>query len=129
MVADVAAGTVTGHGSDVVLGDHYVVVGSEHDDTLIGDDGDDQLSEGGAERLLSYLPALTWYGTAGPDVVQAAPTADRRTGRLVADGRGGADRILGTTRRDRIDGGPGRDRADGAGGADTCVAVEVRRSC
>jgi Ca2+-binding RTX toxin-like protein len=83
----------------------------------------------GAERLLSYLPALTWRGTDGPEMVAADPTFDPRTSRLIADGRGGADRINGTIRADRIDGGSGRDIAHGYDGADTCVAVEVRRSC
>lgn len=83
----------------------------------------------GAEALMSYLPALTWYGTDGADKVEADPTYDRRTRRLVAHGRAGDDRITGTTRADLIDGGPGVDVGQGRTGDDTCIDVEVRRSC
>lgn len=267
VVADIAADTITGHGQDVVVGDHYAVLGSRHDDTLIGDDGDDELygwdgaddlrggpgddrlddsgtyfrrgtaagddvldggpgrddldsddgndrllggggadylsgysDEGavilagpgndhvssvlvlsgeqgldagrgndlvyllpgylvdgavvrprtvidlaagtaripaydltfpfaGTDRLMSYLPALTWSGTDGPDRLEAAPAFDEHNQRLVADGRGGDDRINGTHRADRIDGGLGHDTANGEGGNDECISVEVERSC
>jgi len=267
IVADVGAGTVTGNGQDVVVGDHYAIFGSRYDDTLIGDEGDDELygwdgaddlrggageddlsdsgqyfrpgtapaddvldggpgddrldvedgsdlllGRGGADALvsfseagtrihagpgddqidtllvlsdaqsvdgglgddlayllpayqvdgtyvrprtvidlaagtaripaydvtfpfagtdslMSYLGALTWSGTDGPDRLDAAPALDESTRRLVAHGRGGNDRISGTQRADLIDGGDGYDRADGAGGADDCISVEVQRSC
>lgn len=267
IVADVAADTVTGHGQDVVIGDHYGIFGSQYDDTLLGDDGEDELfgwdgadelrggagddqlddsgdytrpgrsaaddlldggpgrdrlgSEDGNDQLLgrgggdyiasfsstgarikagpgndhvdsvlvlsgeqaldagpgddlvyvlsgyevdgervhprtvidlvagtaripaydltfpfagtdalmSYLPALTWSGTDGRDTLDAEVALDVDSRRLIADGRGGNDRIRGTQHADRIDGGAGYDRADGQGGSDDCVSIEVQRSC
>ncbi|MEZ0581308.1 calcium-binding protein [Nocardioides sp. MH1] len=83
----------------------------------------------GADSLQSYLPALTWSGTEGRDTLDAEVALDPHSARLVADGRGGNDRIAGTQHADRIDGGAGWDRADGQGGVDTCIGVEVERRC
>ena len=83
----------------------------------------------GADGLSSYLRALTWYGTEGADKLEADPTFDRRTARLIAHGRGGDDRILGTQRADFIDGGAGTDVADARDGDDACRSIEIQRSC
>jgi len=61
--------------------------------------------------------------------VVADPTFYPGTEQLVADGRGGDDRIFGTTRADVIDGGPGADFANGWDGDDACTNVEIVRSC
>ena len=44
-------------------------------------------------------------------------------------GLGGRDGLFGNAGRDRLDGGAGYDLGNGGRGTDTCVRIEVRRSC
>ncbi len=50
-------------------------------------------------------------------------------GRVVLEGNGGNDDLIGGAANDLINGGPGRDRANGRKGTDRCVAVEDRNDC
>ncbi len=61
-------------------------------------------------------------GSDAPEVLRGS------TARLVADGRGGDDRLIGSSKDDVLIGGPGRDRVDGRDGVDRCRA-EVKRLC
>ncbi len=73
--------------------------------------------------LGAYLRS-DYYGTDGPDDVDG-PTYRR----LRAWTYGGDDVVTGSRRADYVDGGEGHDEASLGYGRDTCVAVEVRRSC
>ena len=79
----------------------------------------------GVERVGfgAYLLA-DYHGTDGPDDVRGPSNR-----RLRAWTYGGDDVVRGSRRADYVDGGGGRDKAFLRRGDDTCVAVEVRRSC
>lgn len=64
---------------------------------------------------------LDYLGSEGPDEVVVEGRA-----RLLADGRGGNDFLVGGPRNDRLVGGAGRDVVYGNGGTDTCDAERAR---
>lgn len=98
ITADLAAGTATGQGNDI-LTDVQNVIGSNHDDTIVGSaidnpilngaDGNDTINGGdGADGILG--------GTDGPD----------------ADTSGGDDLLAGDAGADTVDGEDGDDTVD-----------------
>ena len=96
-------GTAGGYGSDTLV-DVTVVIGSEFDDVLKGDDSPNTLiGLGGNDRII---------GRAGDDVIEGGPGADELFGNA------GDDDISGGTQPDVIRGGSGNDHIDGGGAAD-----------
>lgn len=95
VMVDLQAGTATGEGSDTLIGIENVA-GSQHADTIVGDDGDNRFSGGDGDD--------TMIGGAGNDVLS---------------GQLGADTLFGNDGNDRLSGGSGDDTLDGGLGRDT----------
>jgi Ca2+-binding RTX toxin-like protein len=149
VVVDLATGTATGQGNDVMssvegargtaLGD--TVTGSGSANTIEGRGGNDRLLGGdGADTLLGGAGDDTLDGQAGTDRASFADatraiTADLAAGTATGDGRDsllriesllggpGADRLFGGPASDTLEGGPGNDRLDGRGGRDLLTFV------
>ena len=139
---DFATGTASGGDAE---GDTFAnfehIGGSDHADTLIGDDGDNWFwGSGGADSLdgaAGYDGLNYWNSDAGVNVNLAAGTAsgghaegdtfanfEGIIGSAHADtltGDGGGNWIEGGGGDDRLDGGEGGDNLTGQGGADTFV--------
>lgn len=85
---------------------------------------DDQLGSLLGWSVLNFsVPGarLDYLGSEGPDEVVVEGRA-----RLLADGRGGNDFLVGGPRNDRLVGGEGRDVVYGNGGTDSCDAERAR---
>ncbi len=144
VTVDLAAGTATGQGTDIVSG-FETVIGSAFDDVLIGDDfanmlvggaGDDMLrGGGGSDTLLGGSGNDTLDGGAGFDVANfsssaAAVHADLAAGLAIGDGTdvlisieglfGSAhnDVLRGDAGNNWLWGGDGDDVLDGGAGHD-----------
>ncbi len=91
-----ASGVTTGDGADVLAAVENVV-GSSHDDTLVGDGAANEIS-----------------GGAGADTLSSAGGNDRLVG---ADG---ADSLFGEDDDDEMSGGAGNDHLDGGTGVNVC---------
>lgn len=110
---DLAAGTATGEGADMLTGVENVV-GSGHGDLLAGNNGINVLR-----------------GRNGFDVLNARGGADRAFGGKGHDtmrGHGGDDRLFGEAGNDVHHGGSGTDRCSGGPGADSQTSCEFRFS-
>jgi Ca2+-binding RTX toxin-like protein len=92
---DLAAGTASGEGEDVLRNIEHVN-GSRFDDVLVGDDGANALRGKEGDDVLR--------GDGGDDVLM---------------GEAGDDRLAGGEGDDRLDGGAGNDVLDGGAGTDT----------
>lgn len=144
---DLAAGTATGHGTDTVVSGATArpigVIGSAHDDTLLGTLGRDVIDAGGGDDTVMtgsgadvVRPDSTgrtrsgWrlddtrpegLSEAGDDVVSTGPGSDGVHVQLGADvvrGGGDVDRLASgsSDRGTRLLGGAGKDRLSGVGG-------------
>ncbi len=103
LVVDLAAGTVTGDGTDTVVGGIGAVVGGPFDDVMTGSDGPDLLYGGpGSDRI---------SGGRGDDDLNAG-------GRFEEEPETAPNTILGGPGGDRIFGGEGDDLARGGSGDD-----------
>jgi Ca2+-binding RTX toxin-like protein len=86
------------------------------DDEILGGTGSDKLSGGrGKDRIVAGE---------GDDLLTGGSNRDRGEG-----GSGGTEELIGGKGDDVLKGGRGRDRGRGGPGWDTCVDIEVRRSC
>lgn len=82
IVADVAADTIAGEGMDVVVGDHYAILGSPYDDVITGSDADDTIFGGaGADRISGGAgnDSLYDWGAVKTRLATTCWTADRVT--------------------------------------------------
>jgi hypothetical protein len=133
VVANLAAGTASGQGSDTLLGienltgssatdtltgdaNPNVISGMDGDDTLAGSDGDDMIDGGAGNDILS--------GGGGNDSLLGGDGNDTVSGdggNDTASGDAGADAVLGGEGDDLMLLGPGNDRAGGGNGNDTIV--------
>lgn len=103
LVVDLASGTVTGDGTDTVVGGIGAVVGGPFDDVLTGSDGPDVLYGGpGSDRI---------SGGRGDDDLNAG-------GRLEEEPETAANTLLGGPGHDTLFGGAGDDLARGGSGDD-----------
>lgn len=112
VVVDLVAGTATGEGDDALVGAFRGVSGSQHDDVLLGTDGEEQLLGGnGSDRL---------EGRGGADFLAGAASTgtDAPDGDDVLLGGLGSDEAYGERGDDVLDGGPGRDNLHGGAGLD-----------
>ncbi len=152
--ANLAEGNATGEGADTLTG-IQVLVGSDFNDTLTGDDqdnaflpltGNDTITGAGGEDVALFtlsengVVADLTTGTAtgegtdtftGIEHLWGSDEADRLTGDGGPNdlyGFGGADQLAGAAGDDLLDGGPGNDSADGGDGIDTCAA-EMETNC
>ena len=127
--ADLADGTATGHGTDV-LRSIEGLIGSDHDDRLFGDGGRNRLVGGeGDDRLRPGKGRDRVVGGPGVDTLDLSRS--RRGVRVdLAKGyskRQGRDRlysienVIGSDRSDLIAGAGGRNRLEGRGGADSLI--------
>ncbi|WP_088285346.1 calcium-binding protein [Ideonella sp. A 288] len=116
---DLALGTVTGSGTDTLAGIEGAR-GSAGNDTLIGNDGDNNLE--------GYLGADSIVGGGGIDLVrfiteQTGVTANLSTGRaFTASGTDtlvGVENLRGSFQNDSLTGDGGNNQLDGASGNDT----------
>ena len=112
VVVDLAAGTATGDGTDTIIGEPGEVVGSAHDDRLLGSDRGESLIGGrGSDHL---------DGRGGKDILYGAgkdPGEGERSGNVLVGGPGG-DELTGSGGRDELRGGAGADLLSGEGGVD-----------
>ncbi len=127
VTVDLVAGTATGWGVDDLTA-IQVVIGSDFDDSLTGDEatntfapgeGDDTVIGGGGR---DGLDLSTSQAGVIVDLVAGTVTGqgtDTLTGISAATGSGFADTLTGTDRRDVLNGGPGDDVLNGGPGDDT----------
>jgi Ca2+-binding RTX toxin-like protein len=119
IVADLAAGSVEGQGTDS-LSSVEGLVGGSFADVLLGGRAPNPLTGGdGADRL---------GGREGDDRMKGGPGADLLRGGTEADqldGDGGNDDLRGQAGSDDLDGGPGRDRCLQGPGVGTEVRCET----
>jgi Ca2+-binding RTX toxin-like protein len=148
-------GKATGEGLDSISG-FQVVVGSEFDDSLTGDGGDnafqpflgnDDVDGGGGNDLAILASAengvvanlatgsATGEGTdtlAAIENLWGSAGADNLTGDGNSNsifGLTGSDQIAGAAGDDQLDGGGGVDSLDGGDGNDRCSAGETVTNC
>ncbi|MCA1709567.1 MAG: hypothetical protein LC808_42335, partial [Actinobacteria bacterium] len=155
--ADLQRGTIVGEGTDRVS-QVQVVVGTEFDDTLVGDQrnnafrpflGNDTVdgrqgtdvavftTAGRNEGVTVDLPAGAATGEgidnlAGIESVWGSLGPDDITadaGDNSVFGLAGADRLSGGDGDDRLNGGKGTDTIDGGAGEDRCIAGETVTNC
>ncbi|MGI9019200.1 MAG: calcium-binding protein [Solirubrobacterales bacterium] len=109
--ADLRKETATGWGNDTLIGIRDVL-GSAHDDVLIGSSaGERFFGSGGFNRL---------HGRAGNDQLE---------GGGIARGGAGDDHLRGRDTDDLLDGGGGTDTLDGRRGIDECLEGENVSNC
>jgi len=103
LVVDLPSGTVTGDGTDTIVGPIGAVVGGPYDDVITGTDGPDVL-----------------YGGPGSDHISGGRGDDELTagGRLEEEPETAPNTILGGPGRDTLFGGAGDDLARGGSGDD-----------
>jgi Ca2+-binding RTX toxin-like protein len=116
---------------DTVRGDIEVVIGTPHNDVLVGDrssetliglSGDDILvGNSGGDTLHGFDGNDLLIGEAGNDVVRGGPGADRQFG------KSGSDRLAGGPDDDFLRGGPGPDVMKGKDGNDRINARDGER--
>lgn len=101
ITVDLAAGTATGQGHDVLSAQKWLVYGSDHDDTILGSALPDRMSGGlGADFLA---------GRGGPDHLAGDPFDDPDRARDTLLGHGGDDYLVAGSGDDLLLGGPGDD--------------------
>ncbi len=107
VTVDLAAGTASGQGDDLFVGDVEDILGSQLDDTLSGNAGPNKIQgRGGADTI---------DGRAGDDDLRGNGKDD------VIVGGAGDDRLHGGSGADSLEGGEGRDELIGSSGApDLC---------
>lgn len=115
---DLAAGTATGQGNDTLIGINHLM-GSGHDDVLLGDDARNILSGGGGNDLLdgrggddSLLAEEgndVVHGGAGEDSIVDPALAGPSSGDDEYHGGDGADRFIISEGADSYDGGADTD--------------------
>jgi Ca2+-binding RTX toxin-like protein len=118
VTVNLATGTATGQGSDIVTGITYVV-GSTGNDTMVGGSTPCNLSSGaGDDRLTAGSAGCTLYGGAGNDTLVGSGVADYispdedATGNDTVFAGGGDDIVEGDAGDDVLDGGAGVDTID-----------------
>ena len=116
----IAAGSVGhasgGHAEGDELYDIENLIGSDHDDTLIGDDLANVLHGGdGADTLTGNGGADTLFGGSGRDSLYGGADGD------TLYGGGGRDTLYGNSGGDTLDGDGGRDTLYGGSGHDTLI--------
>ncbi|MFN3235370.1 MAG: beta strand repeat-containing protein, partial [Gammaproteobacteria bacterium] len=120
VTVDLAVGAGVGDGSDT-LDSIENIIGSDHDDTLAGDSGDNEIDGGGGTDIVDYSSASGGViinlnnGTATGDGNDTLTSIEN------VFGSRNADDITGTTGVNIIDGGEGDDTIDGGSGNDTIV--------
>ncbi len=107
----------TGEGSDTIIGFENIL-GSNHDDTIEGDGGDNILDGGSGNDTVSYANA----GAVTVDLSSASATGDGTD--TLANfsniiGSNDADILIGDNLSNKIEGGQGNDEISGGDGADT----------
>lgn len=102
---DLRKGSATGQGRDTLVGDFYLVVGSDHDDVLTGNSKSNMFLGGtGDDRIAGGAGADGWMlGGAGNDTIEGG------TGPDAIDGEGGDDRLVGGRGKDGVYPGHGDD--------------------
>ena len=118
---DLAAGTATGWGRDVLKSLEHAI-GSAHDDVLRGTIKANRLvGNNGPDRIVGRGGNDTAVGGRGVDSI------DGRNGRDILRGGLGNDTLRGGLGNDRLDGGAGRkDVCNGQAGTDRAVRCEVK---
>ena len=115
---DLLEGTATGQGHDTLDGIENLI-GSQEDDTLLGDDGpnliDHEPFEGSGNDTID--------GRGGDDALYAVCCGD------ILIGGSGDDALYGGFGDDDLDGGEGFDSLDGGDGNDRCRNGEVVTNC
>jgi Ca2+-binding RTX toxin-like protein len=116
---------------DTVHGDVEIVVGTNHNDVLVGDGssetlvalGGDDLVAGnsGGDTVLGFDGNDLLIGEAGNDLIRGGPGADRQFG------KSGSDRLAGGPDDDFLRGGPGPDVMKGKNGIDRINARDGER--
>lgn len=125
VTVDLAAGTAVGEGTDTLTGIEYVV-GSEFDDTITGDDGDnlffllggDDSLDGGGEAELGDVVMYEWS--------EAAVTVNLTTGTATGEGSDtltGVEHVVGSTLDDTITGDASVNYLVGREGNDTLIGM------
>lgn len=120
---NLAAGTASGgHADGDVLNSIENLVGSRHDDVLIGDDGDNRIAgRDGDDEISGGAGDDRLLGGKGDDVLDGGTGNDRLHGGQGADtltGGEGNDRLHGGDGNDQLMGGAGNDRLHGGNGID-----------
>jgi Ca2+-binding RTX toxin-like protein len=132
VIADLSTGQATGEGTDQLIGIDGLV-GSDFDDTLIGDEaqnffdgreGDDTIDGGGNFDFVAYI-----YATGPVTVDLTAGTAtgqgtDTLTGIEAVHGGPFDDTISGDANSNYIEGGPGNDTISSLDGDDFILGEE-----
>jgi Ca2+-binding RTX toxin-like protein len=121
----------SGSRRDTVHGDVEIVVGTNHNDVLVGDGssetlvalGGDDLVAGnsGGDTVLGFDGNDLLIGEAGNDLIRGGPGADRQFG------KSGSDRLAGGPDDDFLRGGPGPDVMKGKNGIDRINARDGER--
>jgi len=104
-------------GADVIAGleDRDRIDGMGGDDIICGNDAVDFLTGGGGNDTL--------YGGSGRDRLKG------QDGNDLLFGNTGDDRLAGHRGKDVLNGGQGEDRGVGGAGPDSCISIEIERSC
>lgn len=155
---DLASGTASGRGEDMVIGfenvggtpytdtligtdDANLVIGGEGDDVIESLDGDDTIyadSIGCGSSTPHTANSDQINGGSGDDWIQAGHQCGGADGNDIANGEDGNDEILGGAGDDQLTGGPGDDdikamsgvdTVDGGDGSDRCTEAEELTSC
>jgi len=121
VIADLAAGTATGDGADILV-EIENLIGSRYDDVLSGDSGPNLLRGGaGNDMLRGRGGDDVLHGEGGNDTLIGGSGDDELYGGPGDDdlhGGPGADLLMGGAGNDQLTGGSGADRLDGGTGDD-----------
>jgi hypothetical protein len=123
-------------------GEVPTLIGSSVDDALVGTGGRDVIAGldgadtieglGGGDLLCGNEARDLIIGGPGPDWMYGAKGNDRLKGDGGDDhafGGSGNDRLAGHRGKDVLDGGKGTDRGIGGAGPDSCISIEIEKSC
>ena len=96
-----------------------LIDGTDHDDTILGSDGDDHIDAGGGDDVVCGGNGHNdIHGGEGDDVLVGGPDDDN------LDGGEGDDTVVGFAGHDTISGGTGRDFLVGGSGDDVMISVD-----
>lgn len=118
VTVDLAAGTATGEGADTIVvpvpGLSAGIIGSAHDDVLLGSAAKDQISGGDGDDVVAGREDADWISLDG-EVTAGDDRADGGEGNDSVRGLLGVDSVVGGEGHDHLSGGPGAVLRGGGG--------------
>ncbi|MEW6474803.1 MAG: hypothetical protein AB1679_21345 [Actinomycetota bacterium] len=97
-----------------------LIDGTDHDDVIIGSDGDDHIDAAGGDDVVCGAAGHNHiHGGDGDDALIGASDHDH------LDGGDGNDTVVGYEGHDTVAGGPGRDFLVGGGGDDVMISTDT----